>query len=100
VELKTDLYNMHSKTSDIHANCACRCVDVCCPIDAQDVGNYCASQITFTRLVDLSSSIICPKQVGDEWCKWYCLMGDYSSCGINTIKVYPIEELLCVSKMV
>lgn len=91
---------MHSKTSGIHVNCACRCVDVCCPIDAQDVGNCYANQITFARLVDLSNSILCPKLVGDEWYKRNCLMGDYSSRGINTIKVYPTEELLCVSRMV
>ncbi len=27
-------------------------------------------------------------------------MGDYSSCGINTLKVCPTKELLCVSRMV
>ncbi len=91
---------MHSDISDIHANYACRCVDVCCPINAQDVGNCCASQITFAGLVDLSSSVLSPKPVGDEWYKRNCLTGDYSSCGINTIKVCPTEELLCVSRMV
>jgi hypothetical protein len=69
-------------------------------IDAQDVGDCYANQITFVGLVDLSSSIICPKPVGDEWYKQNCLMGDYSSCAINTIKVCPTKELLCVSKMV
>ncbi len=69
MESKIGLNNMCSKISSIHANCACRCVDVCCPIDAQDVGDCCANQITFARLANLSSSIICPKLVGDEWHK-------------------------------
>ncbi len=43
VELKIGLNNMLSKIGIIHANCACRCVDVCCPIGAQDVGDYCVN---------------------------------------------------------
>ncbi len=77
MELKIGLYDVHSETSGIHVNYACRCVDVCCPIDAQDVGDCCASQITFVGLVDLSSFILCPKRVGDEWYMQDCLMGDY-----------------------
>jgi hypothetical protein len=41
-----------------------------------------------------------PKLVGVEWHKQDYLMGDCLSCGINTLKVYPTEELHCVSKMV
>ncbi len=95
---KIGLNNMHSKIGDIHANCACRCVDVCYPIDVQDVGNYYANQIT--GLVDLSSPIFCPKPVSDEWHKQDCVMGDCSSCGINTLKVCPTEEFICVSRTV
>jgi hypothetical protein len=65
VELKIGLNNMHSKIGGIHANCACRCVDVCYPIDVQDVGNCYANQSTFTGPSDLSTSIFCPKPVGD-----------------------------------
>jgi hypothetical protein len=90
---------MRSKTDGIHANCAHRCVDVCYPIDAQDVGDYCANEITFVGLVDLSSSISYPKPVGDELHKQDCLMGDCSLRGINTLKIYPTKELLCVSRM-
>jgi len=100
VEQKIGLNNMHSKISSIHANCACRCVDVYYPIYVQDVGDCYANQITFTGLVDLSSSILCPKPVGDEWHKRDCLMGDCLSYGINTLKVCPTEELLFVSSTV
>jgi hypothetical protein len=100
MELKIDLNNIRSKVGNIHANCACKCVDVGYPIDAQEVGNCYANQITFARLANLSSSIICPKLVGDDWHKQDCLMGDCSSCGINTLKVCPTKELLCVSRMV
>ncbi len=99
VELKIGLNNMCSKTNGIHANCACRCVDVCYPIDVQDVGNCCANQITFARLVDLSSSIFCAKLVVDELHKQDCLMDDCSLCGINTLNIYPTKELLCISRM-
>jgi hypothetical protein len=75
-------------------------VDTCYPIDVQEASNYFANQITFAGLDDLYSSIICPKLVGDEWQKQNCLMGDCSSCGINTLKVCPTKELFCVSRMV
>ncbi len=100
MELKIGLNNMQSKTSDTHANCACRCVDVGCPIDAQEMGDYCANQIAFARLANSFNFIFYPKLVGDEWHKLDCSMGDCSSCGINTLKVYPTKELLCVSRMV
>ncbi len=99
VELKIGLNNMHSKIDSIHANCAGRCVDVCYPIDVQDVGNCCANQITFARLVDLSNFIICPKPIGDKLHKQDCLMGDFSLCGINTLNIYATKKLLCVSRM-
>jgi hypothetical protein len=39
------------------------------PIDAQEVGNCYANQITFSGLANLSNFIFCPKLVGDEWHK-------------------------------
>jgi hypothetical protein len=64
------------------------------------VGDYCANQITFARLANLSGSIICPKPIGDEWHKQDCLMGDCSSCVFNTLKVCPTKELFFVLRMV
>jgi hypothetical protein len=64
------------------------------------VGNCCANQIRFAGLANLSNSIICPKSIGVEWHKLDYLMGDYSSCGINTLKVYPTKGLFFFSRTV
>jgi hypothetical protein len=75
------------------------CVDVCCPSYAQNVDECCASRITFSRPIDLCSSILCPKPLGDDWHKQTCLLGECSSCGIKTLKVYPIKIISCASKI-
>ncbi len=99
MELKIGFNNMCSKTKGIHANCACNCVDVCCPIDVQDVTKCCASQITFLGSIKPRNSILCPNPSGDDQYKQSWLMGECSSCGINTLKVYPTKDVLFPSKM-
>jgi hypothetical protein len=66
MELKIGFNNMCSKTKGIHANCGCSCVDVCCPIDAQDVTKCCASQITFLGLTKPCNFILCPNPSNDD----------------------------------
>lgn len=64
MELKIGLNNMQSKTRGIHANCGCRCPNICYQVGALDVGDCCTSQVSFTRLTNLWSCILCPKPEG------------------------------------
>jgi hypothetical protein len=36
---------------------------------------------------------MCPRIDGHEWHKKACLMGDYTLCGIGTLKVCLIEKI-------
>jgi hypothetical protein len=49
--------------------------------------------MSFSRLTKLWASIVCPKIDGHEWHKKSCLMGDYTLCGIGTLKVCTIEKI-------
>jgi hypothetical protein len=87
VELRIGLNNIHSKTGGLHANCDCRYV-VCCPLGVdQNVEECCAYQLSFSRLTNLWTSIVCSIVDGHEWHKRACLMGDCTLCGIGTLKV-------------
>lgn len=91
---------MHSKFGGLHSNCDYRCVGVCDPSSAdQNVGKCCANQISFSRLIELWTSIVCSKPSGHEWHKRECLMGDCLLCGIKTLKVYLIEEIRSTKKV-
>jgi hypothetical protein len=74
--------NMWSKTRGVHANCGYRCVDICFPLGVLDMGKCCANQVSFSKLTNLWSYILCPKPDGNQWHEWGCLMGDYTLCGI------------------
>ncbi len=75
-----------------HANCNCRCEGVCCPIGVE-VGECCAYQLSFPRLIALWNSSLCPKPKVDDWHKHDCLMGECNLCGIKTLKICPIEQV-------
>lgn len=82
VEFHIGLNNMHSKTRGLCANCDCRCV-ICCPLGVdQNFQECCAYQISFSRLTNLWTSIVCPIVDGHEWHKQACLMGECTLCGL------------------
>ncbi len=75
MELGIGLNNMHSKIGGFHANCDCRCVDICgLPGANQNVGECCANHASFSRITNLWIAIVCPKANGQEWHKRSCLV--------------------------
>jgi hypothetical protein len=93
VEFCIGLNNMHSKIGGLHANCDYKCV-VCCPLGVdQNIQKCFVYQLSFSRLTNLWTSIVFPIVDGHEWHKRACLMGDYTLCGIGTLKVCPAEVI-------
>jgi hypothetical protein len=82
------LNDLQKDLHGIHANCLCICNQVC--IESSNHGCMaCTSQ--FSGLIALWSSVLCPIRPLHLWHKRECLLGEYSHCGANTLKICPIE---------
>jgi hypothetical protein len=63
------------------------------PIGVQDVGDSFPYHVSYFRLNELWSSILCPKLDGDDWHTHVYLMGECILFNIETLKVCTMEEI-------
>jgi hypothetical protein len=83
---------MRSDKEGVHSDCDCKCDMVC----GGSVNNWsikmCSVHLkVYQRLTNLWESILCEKEDMCMWHKWDCLMGNCIDCGIELLRVCPLE---------
>jgi hypothetical protein len=92
-ELLNGLNDMRTMCKDIHNAYSCKCTEVCdVQLNPTTTLNNCTIEFrTYKGLIELWTSILCLKPTLNEWDFKQCLMGDYNSCGVHTLKLCPFE---------
>ncbi len=84
---------MRTLGKGIHGAYSYKCIEVC---DVQlnlatNLDNYTVKFQTYKGLIELWTFILCLKFALAKWHSKQFLMGDYNSCGIHTLKLWPFE---------
>lgn len=92
MELLIALDILRSDKEGVHFHCECIC-DMVCGVNFNNRSfRMCAAHLkVYQRLTNLWESILCKK---DDMCMWHkrdCLMGNCADCGIELLRVCPLE---------
>ena len=99
MELLNALDIMRTDKQGVHFNCTCHCDMVCGGVGCEHTFTMCdAHKLKYERLTALWTSILCPIDEFSMWHKRDCLMGNCVDCGLQLLRVCPLE--LSSEKMV
>lgn len=89
-ELSLLLVGFNDMRIELHGiDCLCGCALVCCTSLGDSTCN--GTSNVYGRMTQLWSSVLCDKEEFACWHRRECLLGDCSHCGVDTLKICPIE---------
>lgn len=93
-ELLNGFNDMRAPGKGIHTNCNYKCTEICDAPQSNPTNNSTNQIVEFQihkGLIELWTSILCPKPTLAEWYSKQRLMSDYNHCGVHILKLYTFE---------
>jgi hypothetical protein len=92
MELLIAMDIMRSDKEGVHSDCECKCDMVSGDSFSNRSIRMCSAHLkVYQRLTNLWESILCEKEDMCMWHKRDCLMGNCIDCGIELLRVCPLE---------
>jgi len=92
-ELKEGLNGMIIRGKGVHGGYTCFCTKICRPFGENICPpNECEVHVSyFKKLISIWSSILCPLFGFSTFHQRACLLGQCKNCGVETLKICPVE---------